>query len=274
MMTVLARSAVSSASAFDRIAQEYDSIFTCSAIGRLQRQVVWNRMREVFPAAGHILELNCGTGVDALFMTNAGMNVAGCDASPRMIDLARQRIAGADTHVKSEFLVLSTEDLHMLPRTRLFDGLLSNFAGLNCVKDLNAFAREAASRLKPGAPLLLCFLTRFCLWESAYYLLQGSPRKALRRCRGISSARVGNISFDVYYRSLSELRRVFASEFRLVTMEGVGITVPPSYLESWIATHPRLLRKMDAIDNTLRGWPGLRVVGDHMLLHLEKVGSC
>jgi hypothetical protein len=57
-------------------------------------------------------------------------------------------------------------------------------------------------------------------------------------------------------------------------MEGVGITVPPSYLESWIATHPRLLRKMDAIDSTLRGWPGLRVVGDHMLLHLEKVGSC
>jgi ubiquinone/menaquinone biosynthesis C-methylase UbiE len=260
--------------AFDRLAEEYDSIFTFSAIGKSQRRVVWDRMLAVFPAGGHILELNCGTGVDALFMMNAGMNVTGCDASPRMIDIARQRTASAEAQAKAEFFALPTEDLHKLPETRLFDGLLSNFAGLNCVSDLKTFARQAARRLKPGAPLLLCFLTRFCFWESAYYLSHGNPRKALRRCRGTSLARIEDFSFDVYYRTLSELRRIFAPEFRLVRTEGVGITVPPSYLEAWTAAHPGLLRRMDAIDDIVRTWPGLRVAGDHMLLHLEKIRSC
>jgi ubiquinone/menaquinone biosynthesis C-methylase UbiE len=266
-----AKTAASIVPAFDRLAEEYDSVFTYSAIGKSQRRVVWDRMLAVFPAGGHILELNCGTGIDALFMMNAGMNVTGCDASPRMIDIARQRAVNANMQANSEFCALTTEDLHKLPETCLFDGLLSNFAGLNCVSDLKALAREAAHRLKPGAPLLLCFLTRFCLWESAYYLRHGNPSKALRRCRGTSVAHIGDFSFDVYYRTLSELRRIFAPEFRVVAIEGIGITVPPSYLEAWAAAHPRLLRRMDAIDDIVRTWPGLRALGDHVLLHLEKI---
>ena len=272
-MIAFAGAETSVASAFDCIAEEYDSIFTFSTIGRLQRQVVWNRLLAVFPAGGHILELNCGTGIDALFMMNAGMNVTACDASPRMIEVARQRTAKVNTRA-GEFVALSTEDLHALPGTAPFDGLLSNFAGLNCVTDLKTFTRQAARRLKPGAPLLLCFLTRFCLWESVYYLLRGDPRKALRRCGGISLARVGDFSFPVHYRTLSDLRQIFSPEFRLVAIEGVGITVPPSYLEPWIAAHPRVLRKMSAFDDIVRRWPGVRAVGDHMLVHLEKVCKC
>ena len=273
-MIAFARGETPVASAFDCLAEEYDSIFTFSTIGKLQRQVVWDRLLAVFPAGGHILELNCGTGIDALFMMNAGMNVTACDASPRMIEVARQRTAKVNTQAKGEFISLSTEDLHALPGAALFDGLLSNFAGLNCVSDLKSFASQAARRVKPGAPLLLCFLTRFCLWESVYYLLRGDPQKALRRCSGISSALIGDFSFPVYYRTLSELRQIFSPEFRLITIEGVGIAVPPSYLEPWIAARPSLLRKLSAIDDIVRAWPGLRVVGDHMLVHLEKVGPC
>jgi ubiquinone/menaquinone biosynthesis C-methylase UbiE len=273
-VTVSTETTAPTALAFDQLAADYDSVFTLSAIGKSQREVVWNRLLRVFSSGGHILELNCGTGVDALFMMNAGMNVTACDASPRMIEIARHRIAIANTESSAEFFAMPTEDLDKLPETCCFDGLFSNFAGLNCVCDLRTFAKQAARRLKPGAPLLLCFLTRFCLWEIIYYMLRGNPRKALRRCGGISSARVGGVSFPVYYRTLSELRRAFAPEFQLVATEGVGITVPPSYIEPWIASHPQLLRWMGAIDDLVRTWPGLRVVGDHMLVHLEKVGTC
>lgn len=268
---MLGETAAPVATAFDHLATDYDSIFTFSTIGKLQRDVIWKRLLSVYCAGEHILELNCGTGMDALFMVNAGLRVTACDASPRMIEVARQRVAAAHSAANAEFLTLPTEDLERLPESDLFDGLFSNFAGLNCVLDLRTFATQAARCLKPKAPLLLCFLTPFCLWETAYYLLCGNPRKALRRRSKRSLARVGDFTFSVYYRTLSELRHAFAPEFRLIATEGVGITVPPSYLEKWSAAHPRLLRGMDAIDDIVRSWPGFRVIGDHMLLHLEKV---
>lgn len=257
--------------AFDRLAADYDSIFTSTVIGKSQREVVWRRLLSVFPAGAHVLELNCGTGQDALFMAHAGMRVTACDASSRMIEQARQRIAGERLKTSLEFVTLPIEEMHELPETSKFDGLFSNFGGLNCVQDLSGVAREAGRRLKPGAPLLLCFLSRFCLWEILYFLLRGNPRKALRRCWGSSVAHIDELSFPVYYPSLSLLRRIFEPEFRLVSTAGVGIAVAPSYVERWIAAHPRLLRRMEAIDELVCEWPGLRIFGDHMLLHFERV---
>lgn len=271
-MTMVFGTVTSAAPAFDRIADEYDSLFTFSAIGRTQREVVWNRLLSVFSSGDHILELNCGTGQDALFMARAGMRVIGCDASPRMIERARQRIAteGAD----AQFFTLATEELHKLPESLLFDGLLSNFGGLNCVRDLSVVARQAARHLKPGAPLLLCFLNRFCAWEIVHYLFRGRLSKAFRRCRGTSIARVGELSFPVNYPTLGELRRIFAPEFRFIAVVGVGVTVPPSYCEPWIARHPRVLLLLREIDELVRALPGLRVLGDHVLVHLERTSTC
>lgn len=273
-MTSSTGTAPPAAVAFDHIAADYDSTFTFSAIGRSQRDVVWTHLQSVFSPGSHILELNCGTGEDALFMKRAGVRVTACDASPHMIERARMRMAIQCPGPNSEFVPLSTEELDKLPNTHLFDGLLSNFGGLNCVRDLDFVARQLACRLKQGAPLLLCFLSRFCLWEIAYYLLRGNSRKAFRRCSGRSVAHVGAVSFPVYYPTLSELRRIFAPEFRFVSAIGVGVAVPPSYLGPWIERHRKLLRWLEGIDRHCRTWPGLRVLGDHMLLHLERVRPC
>jgi len=260
--------------AFDRMAADYDAIFTFSAVGRSQRDVIWKQLLSVFAPGSHILELNCGTGQDARFMARAGMTVTACDASPRMIEQARHRMAVENPEGNLEFFTLATEHLDALPATRPFDGLFSNFSGLNCVRDLRNVARLAAQRLKERAPLLLCLSTRFCLWELAYFLLRGHPRKALRRCVGVSEARIGELCFPVYYPTLSQVRRAFAPEFRLISTAGVGIAVPPSYLESWVKDHPQLLRQMEAVDERIRRWPLLRVLGDHMLLHLERAHEC
>jgi SAM-dependent methyltransferase len=257
--------------AFDGLAEEYDRLFTFSAVGRSQRDVVWKHALAAFAPSSHILELNCGTGEDALFLAKAGMAVTACDASARMIMQARSKMQTETLDSDVEFLVLATEQISSLPRTRRFDGVFSNFSGLNCIPNLQGVAFQLAERLEPGTPLLLCLSTRYCLWEICYYLLRKNARKALRRCSGSSQARVGEFEFSVYYPTPSDVRRAFAPHFRLLSIAGIGITVPPSYLESWIARHPRLLTMMEKIDAAVRRWPLLRSVGDHMLLHLERV---
>jgi SAM-dependent methyltransferase len=257
--------------AFDRLASEYDSMFTFSNVGRSQREVVWECALATFVPYSHILELNCGTGEDALFLAKAGMRVTACDASAGMILQARNKAESEGLGAQVDFHTLPTERIASLPETHRFDGLFSNFSGLNCVRDLRSVAQQIGIRLEPGAPLLLCLSTRYCFWEIVYFMLRGNPSKALRRCAGSTRAHVGNFEFPVYYPTISELCSAFTPGFRLVSTVGIGITVPPSYLESWVLRHTRLLGLLKEIDAIVRRWPVVRTLGDHMLLHMEKV---
>jgi SAM-dependent methyltransferase len=51
--------------------------------------------------AGHVVEIGCGSGILARELTLAGYGVTGLDASPAMIDLARETAPHATLHVAS-----------------------------------------------------------------------------------------------------------------------------------------------------------------------------
>ncbi len=259
------------ASAFDSIADIYDSLFTDSIVGRSQRAVVWEKAVSVFPSRSRILELNCGTGEDALFLARNGFTITACDASPRMIETARTRKEREAPEAQIEFAVLCSEDLDDLKSTELFDAVLSNFSGLNCVADLSIVAKDLAHRLHKGAPLLLCFSTRFCVWETLHYLSLAKFLKAFRRCGGHTYARMGNHTIPVFYPTLASIRRSFGPQFRLRAVSGIGIVVPPSYMEAWARNNLSLFRLCEKLDRVLNRVPGIRILGDHMLVHLERV---
>jgi ubiquinone/menaquinone biosynthesis C-methylase UbiE len=258
-------------SAFDTIAESYDSLFTTSVIGRSQRAAVWKEAASVFRVGDRVLELNCGTGEDALFLAGKGISVTACDASARMIEQARARKADEAPWTPIEFHILCTEHLDNLPSGLHFDGVFSNFSGLNCVEDLSETARMLADRLDAGAHLLLCLSTRLCMWEILHYLFRAEFQKAFRRWRGVTEAKVGLHSLRVYYPTLHSFQESFMPMFCLRSITGIGIAVPPSYMEEWARRNPCLFRICEIVDDILRRLPGVRVLGDHMLLHLEKV---
>ena len=121
--------------AFDSLAATYDDLFTRSMIGRAQRDAVWAAMINTFKPGSHILELNCGTGEDALFFARHEVSLVACDASEKMIQTARDRMRTEAPQASIEFELLPTEDLWKLGTREKFDGAFSNFSGLNCVAD-------------------------------------------------------------------------------------------------------------------------------------------
>jgi ubiquinone/menaquinone biosynthesis C-methylase UbiE len=258
-------------SAFDTIAESYDYLFTTSTIGRSQRSATWQKAQTVFQAGDRVLELNCGTGRDALFLASLGVSVTACDASAGMIRQARARKSEEAPQASVDFRVLSTERLQELPQHLCFDGVFSNFSGLNCVADIAKTAETLAGRIYPGGQLLLCMSTRFCAWEMLHYLFEGDARKAFRRCRGAAQARMGTYSLPVFYPTVHSVVHRFGPMFRLRSLTGVGIAVPPSYMESWARGNPFIFGLCESFDRVACSWPGIRVLGDHMLLHLERV---
>jgi ubiquinone/menaquinone biosynthesis C-methylase UbiE len=259
--------------AFDRLAPVYDDKFTETLIGRAQRNSVWKVLLETFRPGDSILELNCGTGEDALFLAQHGISVLSCDASQEMITHAEQRLKAQPVPLSVVFCHLPTERINEFAPARRFDGVFSNFSGLNCIKDLAPVAASLAPLVKDGDRLLLCFSTRVCLTEIFYYLALGQKKKAFRRLSGHTQATIDGVALDVYYPSLKQILRSFSPHFRLRSTTGIGVAVPPSYLEPWARNHPATFRLLCRFESLLARVPLLRSTGDHVLLCFEKVSQ-
>jgi len=260
------------AAPFDLIADRYDESFTSSLIGEAQRAAVWRTLAKTFRPGNHILEIGCGTGVDACFLAERGIRVAACDSSPQMIDVAMRKIQERGLAQLVRPFVMRAEDIAALPADELFDGVFSNFGVLNCVEDLKRVASGLARLLKPGAAAVLCWMGPGCVWEIGWYLAQGKRDEAFRRFHSDGvSARVADGAFvRVRYPSVRILSRAFAPEFRLKSVQGIGVAVPPSYLEPWARRHPRLLQLCRQFDACLGCCPGIRSLGDHVLVQLQR----
>jgi ubiquinone/menaquinone biosynthesis C-methylase UbiE len=256
-------------SAFDAIAEEYDDLFTRSLIGRAQRDAVWNVLRATFTAGSRVLELNCGTGEDALFLSRMGVSVYACDASEQMIAVAKGRAESEAVGAQIRFEVRPTEQIGEL-RGELFDGVLSNFSGLNCVADLSDTARSLARLTKTGARMVLCLSSRVCCWETLWFLAHADTSRAFRRWKGMATATLGEVAVEVRYPTMRDIMRLLSPAFVLCSCKAIGLTVPPSYVEHLARKRPNLLRKLEAIDSAIAGWPLLRGMGDHMLLVFER----
>ena len=231
--------------AFDNLAWRYDDLFSRPSIGS-QRAAVWEMLADTFLPGDEIVVLNCRNEKEALFLALLDVSLVTCDAAERIVDAARNRRA-------------------------LFDGALSNLSGLNGVADLNQSARDLASLVRMGAPVIICLSSRFCLSETLWFLLHGKFRKAFRRSTGIATVNVGDCTVRMHYPTLSEVRRLFSPSFLMLSCTGIGVAVPPSYLEPILRKYPRVLGLLRLIDKGVSHLPLFRTIGDHMLLHFERV---
>ncbi|MGZ3272877.1 MAG: class I SAM-dependent methyltransferase [Caulobacteraceae bacterium] len=251
------------AEAFDAVAERFDERFSPWLSVAAQRRAVRAALAEAFPAGARLIEIGGGTGQDALWLLKRGRQVLLTDASPLMARISAGKFAdlpGAGVRV------CAAEDLGDLAASveSPFDGAYSNFAGLNCVGDLEPFARGLAKLLRPGAPALLVVFGRVCPGEWLVETLRGRPRNVFRRiAAGDQPARLGGREFTVRYHRRRDLERLMAPWFRPAGRQGVGVFVPPSAAEPWISGHPRLLQALETLDNRLSG--PLAVFGDHIL---------
>src|ERR1700734_944247 len=159
-------------SAFDAIASDYDSRFTATTIGAAMRRAVWARCAVRFAPGSRVLEMNCGTGEDALWLARRGVNVLATDVSLAMLQIAENKLASLPRKGSAQFHRLAWEELDAFGEGP-FDGVLSNFGGLNCVRDLRACARTLAAKLRPGAAAILCIMGPAVPWEWIWFLARG-----------------------------------------------------------------------------------------------------
>ncbi len=263
------------AQAFDALAEEYDSTFTHTRLGRMLRARVWERLAELVDEGDHVLELACGTGEDAVWLARRGAHVTATDGSPQMLAIARAKVEAAGLADRVTFARLDLANPLIEEATggrndeMLFDVAFSNFGGLNVLDDWRPLAEFLAARLKPAGRVMLVVMGPACPWEILWHMAHAQPRAAMRRLRQPAMFQVDDqTAIPIWYPLARRLRRDFASWFDHLHTESLGFWLPPGYLAHLVERHPRVFAHLDLLDRRtarlFRDW------GDHYIIILRK----
>ena len=258
--------------AFDGVAGDYDRANAQNRTICAMRARLWHAVDRLVPSGSSLLDLGCGPGCDAERFAARGYRVTGIDWSPAMVHAARQRLSGgAQAGATADVHHFGIHELDRLSPT-LFDAAYSDLGPLNCVPDLAAAARLIADRLRPGGVLIASVIGRVCPWEVALYLWRRDwARVRIRFSTAMTAVPLEGRTVWTRYYAPAEFERPFAAAgFVRVSLRTLGLFVPPPYLHSFADRHPSLVGRLQRLEDSVGGWPGVRNWGDHFLIVLRR----
>jgi ubiquinone/menaquinone biosynthesis C-methylase UbiE len=248
-----------------------DEIYSPNLIIQYKRKRVREHVDKYLQPNSNILELNAGTGEDAVYFAIQGHHVHATDIAENMQQTLKKKVSDRGLEDKVSTEICSFNDLEMLNNKGPYDLIFSNFAGLNCTGELNEVLQSFSTLLKPGGLVTLVIMPRFCLWETLLFL-KGDFKIAFRRLKSKNGipAHIEGIHFTCWYYSPSFIAACLRNEFKVEGVEGLCTLVPPSYFESFPLKYPRLYSWLQrAEDNLKNKWPW-KYSGDYFIISLRK----
>jgi SAM-dependent methyltransferase len=257
--------------AFDSVAADYDGPRGNNALIQDLREEMWRWLDATFTSPSRLLDLGCGTGLDAIRMAHREHRVTATDLSVQMVARTHDRAVREGVANRVQSLNIGAHELQRLDGTGEYDGAYSNLGPLNCVPDQNDVSRECARLLRPGGVLMFSVIGRICPWEVVYYLGRRRwARVAVRYARDIVPVSMNKHTIWTRYYTPRQFYRPYERDFGLVHYRGLCLFAPPPYLTSVRERHPDWYERLWRIDRRASGWPLLRSMGDHFLIVMRK----
>jgi SAM-dependent methyltransferase len=275
------RQQVSSAQSFGRAAAYFEADERANVLARWARRRSLRTLDAAFGPGDFVVELGCGTGIEAVHLARRGVRVVATDAAGGMIEvLSGKRAPGGSAEDVADKITPV-----LLPASRVgelldtygpatFDGSYSSMGALNCEPRLEPVAEGLARLVRPGGRLVFSILNRYCLWETAWYLRARQPGMAFRRWKGEARATSRpewqEEVFTCYYWNRGEIEGAFAPYFKVVRRQGLPWLLPPLYLHGLVRKAPRVFAAIARLDRRLAAlWPAYDI-GDHLLIEMVR----
>jgi ubiquinone/menaquinone biosynthesis C-methylase UbiE len=219
------------------------------------RDKVYSHVMRYVPQGARILELNAGTGTDAVQLAQRGYHIHATDIAPGMLKRLHEKVIQLDLQNRVTMQTrsfLSLDNLQGAP----FDAVFSDLGGLNCVPDLTPVIRQLPHLLKPAGTVTWVLMPHICLWEIAE-VFRGNVSLAFRRLsRGKVRANLEGLHFDVYYFSPGQVIQWFGKKFELLALEGLSVITPTAESKNFARGHPHLYHVLSWLDDKLSPhWP-------------------
>lgn len=254
--------------AFSKQSNHFDDEDFANPILQQWRQLIYQHADSFLLKPSTILELNAGTGIDAVRFCTKGHRVHATDLSDGMIEQLRLKSKLPNLENRLTVQQASYENLNEVAGK--YDFIFSNFGGLNCLDDLTKVTRELPKLLTPKGYVTWVIMPPVCFWEWSW-ALKGHLRKAFRRLNKKATAHLEGELFTAYYYTIQDLKKAFAPDFALIKVESLGFISPPPASFMFASKFPRTTRLLNKVDATVRKqWPFNRS-GDHLIVTFQLI---
>lgn len=252
--------------AFTKQSIHFDKNEIESQILPYYREIVRKHIIKLISTNSKILEINAGTGVDAVYFAQKGYQIHATDISHGMISQLEEKSKSLNLNDKISFEVLSFEKLEAL-KPQKFDLIFSNFSGLNCTDNLSSIFKNFSDLLNPNGLIVLVVMPKICLWEISY-LFRGNFKLGLRRLKkGDVIGHLEGIYFKTYYHPLQKVRTAMPEDISFIQSKGLGVFLPQPHMKNF---PPFLLPFMRKLENIFSGIFPFNRWADLLILTFQK----
>jgi ubiquinone/menaquinone biosynthesis C-methylase UbiE len=256
------------AEAFSLTAEKYDAFGEGHPHLARMRNKVYAHLGRLLPPGASILELNAGSGVDAVQLAGRGYQVHATDVAPGMLARLREKVERSGLSARISVQECSYTDLERV-QAGPFDAVFSDMGGLNCIPDLTPVIRALPGLLKPGGLVTWVLMPPVCLWEMAE-VFRGHARLAFRRfAQHGTRSHLEGYHFNVYYFSPAQVTAWFGEQYRPVALEGLSVITPTAESKNLALRHPRVYGALAWLDDRLASRAPWRGWGDFYILSLR-----
>ena len=255
---------------FNKISDSFDEEDRENAILQWMRNTVYEIYLSYFKKGDKLLELNAGTGIDAVYLASKGIKILATDISDEMISRLKDKIIKMNLQKMISVENLSFGEINKIDQ-KDFDGAISNFGGLNCINDFEKLSESLGERIKPGGKFIAVVMNSFCPWEIFYYLLKLDPSNAFRRfSKAGIDANLSEFKIKSFYFSPGEFADSFSKYFEIEKIYSHGLFTPPPYMFGIYNKAKPLVNTFMKIDNITKNIFPLNRIGDHFIIVLKR----
>ncbi len=254
--------------AFSKQSGIFDEYEEQNEILKWMRNFTRKHVLKYLQEGDEILELNAGTGLDAVFFAEKGHKIYCIDISEGMLEKLSAKVEDKNLSSLISFQLLSFEELNRLNK-KSFDYIFSNFGGLNCAENLDTVFKHFPHILKPGGRVTLIIMPVVSPWE-IILAAKGNFKSAFRRFHknGIQ-ANVEGVKFQTYYYNVQNVIEALGTQFKVLEIQGLGSVSPPPFMINFPRRYPKLYKNLTVLDEKISNLFPFNRWADHFILTAE-----
>ncbi len=260
--------------AFDSASEEYDYTISHNYINSWIRKRSISELCRIAKTSDVLLEIGCGTGSEAIQISEQVRGIVATDISEKMLDLLKKKIKAKRLDRKILAARVRASEIsavkELLPERRVRVAYSFNGA-LNCEPDILEVPGQLSKVVQEDGYFLCSIRNTLSLSEALSHSLVLQFDKMATRKNQPTMVSVGGMDIPSCYYSPTRFAHLFHPHFRVRKMIGLPAFLPPAYLSDYYLRTGKARLILEKLEFVLGGRFPFNRLGDQTLFVFQRV---
>lgn len=252
---------------FSSIYEEYEILSKDNYCDIYRRNTIRNHIELFLNPKDTILEINSGSGIDAVYFAKKGYPILATDIADSAEIYISKKISEQSLN-NLEFQKCSFLDLKSI-RHKKFNHIFSNYGGLNCTNNLEQVFNQFDELLAPKGFVTLVIMPKYYPWEMMTFL-KGNKNAFRRWNKNGVLANIKNHFVQTFYHSPKKIKKAMGEKFISVSTKNIGTFYPSSHFSS-LQVHKKTINFLMRFDTWVNNkFIVPKGIGDYFIITFQK----